>query len=383
MLREDAIRFARQLEEMVNAHDTQRIVDFYAEGAALVSPMFAGIEGRAAIAQNWNTIFSLFPDWTVHVADVLVDGDRVAFMGTATATDRNGWFGQPATGERIEYRAMIVLTLAEGKIVRDERIYDLAGVLQRLEKARLDKELKMAAEVQRALLSRTRHVTAFCEAAGDSLPCRAIGGDFFEFVDLPSGDLGIALGDVAGKGPPAALLAAMLQGMFAVEAQTEGRPSVVLARLNCLLAHRRLEPRFATLVYGILSPDGRFVYSVAGHNPPILSTHDGVRRLTTGGPILGAFSDSAFHEETVYLAEGDTVILFSDGVTEAHDAHDQEFGENRLISRVIGCGTIPAPDLLREVISSVREFSQNTVPTDDITAAVVRFCRAESRERAA
>jgi len=90
------------------------------------------------------------------------------------------------------------------------RVYDNTGVLERLEKARLDKELRTAADVQRALLSRTAHLFRFCESVGDSVPCRAIGGDFFEYVELPSGDVGVAMGDVAGKGPAAALLSAML-----------------------------------------------------------------------------------------------------------------------------------------------------------------------------
>src|SRR5260370_36914484 len=146
--------------------------------------------------------------------------------------------------------------MAHGKIVRDERIYDLTGVLQRLEKARLDKELAMAAEVQRALLSRTRHLTEYCEAVGDSIPCRAIGGDFFELVHLPSGDFAVALGDISGKGPASAILAAMIQGMLAVEVQTESSPSAIMARLNRSLTPTSREPRFGTLGHGGRAPNG-------------------------------------------------------------------------------------------------------------------------------
>jgi len=373
MSREEAIEFVRQLEEAVNTHDTGRLLGFYANEAVTVSPVFTGIAGRAAIGKSWEAMFSLFPDWTVNVTDVLVDGDRIAFLGTAAATDQNGWFGQPATGERIDYRAVIVLTIAEGKIVRDERIYDLTGVLQRLEKARLDKELSMAADVQRALLSRTKHSTSYCDAVGDSLPCRAIGGDFFEFVHLPSGDFGIALGDVSGKGPASAIVAAMIQGMLAVEAETESGPAAMLARLNRSLARRGLEPRFATLVYGVLSPDGQFVYSNAGHNPPLILTRNGLRRLTTGGPILGVFDTSTFEEETLCLSEGDTVIVFSDGVTEARDAHDREFGEDGLISYATAHSSEPATDVLKGILECVQEFCQGTPQTDDITVTVTRY----------
>src|SRR5206468_4300269 len=166
--------------------------------------------------------------------------------------------------------------------------YDSSNVIERLEKARIDKELRTAADVQRALLSRTAHVARFCEVVGHSIPCRAIGGDFFEFAELPSGSVAVAMGDVAGKGPAAALLAAMLQGMIAIEAPGGATPAVAVSRLNRRLAAREIEARFATFVYGILSPDGRFAYTNAGHNAPAVLTRGGIRRLTKGGPILGA-----------------------------------------------------------------------------------------------
>ena len=373
MSREAAIEFVWQLAEAVNAHDTRRLLSFYANEVVTVSPVFGEVAGKAAIERSWDEIFSLFPDWVVRVTDVLVDGNRIVFLGTAGGTDQKGWFGQPATGDRIEYRAAIVLTMNQGKIVRDERIYDLTGVLQRLEKARLDKELAMAAEVQRALLSRTRERTEYCEAAGDSFPCRAIGGDFFELLRLPSGDFAVALGDVSGKGPASAILAAMIQGMLAVELQTGSNPSTILSRLNRSLVERKLEPRFVTLVYGVLSPTGRFAYSNAGHNSPLMLSRNGLRRLNVGGPILGVFSGTVFEEETVCLTEGDTVIMYSDGVTEARDPHGREFGEDSLLSSVTAYALSSAPDILRGILRRVQDFCQNAAQTDDISVTVTRF----------
>src|SRR5215467_12262002 len=299
MTRQQAVEFVRELEQGVNAHDSARLMRMYHADAVAKSPMFPRIAGRDAIEKSWETLFTLFPDWTVEISEVLVDGDRIAFMGRAGATDRNGWFGQPATGEPIEYRVIVILDIVDGKIARDERVYDLAGVLQRLEKARLDKELRMAAEIQRILLSRRTHHTSYCEAVADSIPCLAIGGDFFELVELPSGSFGIALGDVAGKGPASALVASMIQGMLAMEVERESSPSAVLGRLNRMLVPRGLEPRFATLVYGMLSPDGQFIYSNAGHTLPVLLNGGVVRRLQAGGPALGMFLESRFEEETI------------------------------------------------------------------------------------
>ncbi len=379
MTRDEAITLVQTLVSAVNSHDLSALLAMYADGAVTYSPVAGQITGIAAIREWWQTIFALFPDWTVDVSDVLVDGDRIAFLGSAAATDRNGWFGQPATGERFEYRSMIILTLAQGKIVRDERVYDLSGVLQRLEKARLDKELNVAAEIQRTLLSQTCRSTPFCNVAGQSLPCRAIGGDFFESIQLPTGDLGIALGDVAGKGPSAALLAAMIHGMLAVQLESECSPRMTMSHLNRLLTARHVEPRFATLAYATISEAGQFVCSSAGHCPPVVLTDAGISRPKTGGPVLGLFADSAFEQESLRLSEGDTVILFSDGLIEARDSQDNEFGEERLLACLAACRTAPISNVIKRVLSTVDQFRGNAPRTDDMTVLIARFGRTAGK----
>lgn len=373
MTREEAGQIVRELEAGANARDSSRVMRIYAQDAVLVSPVWGRLTDRSAIQKTWDDTFARFPDWTVTVDDVLVDGDRIAFLGRAGATDRNGWFGHPPTGEWFEYRTVIALTLRDGKIIHDERLYDLTSLLQRFEKTRLDKELRMAADVQRALLSRGIHITPFCEAAGDSIPCRAIGGDFFELTELPSGNFAIALGDVAGKGPASALLASMIQGMLAVEIRGDNRPAEILARLNRVLCHRGVEPRFATFVYGVLSSDGRFLYSNAGHNPPMLVEAGGIQLLTSGGPVLGAFAESTYQEATLELHPGSTLIAFSDGVTEAANLRQEEFGENRLITILQACVSRPASEMLQQVLKSVQGFGKGAPQADDITVVVVRY----------
>jgi len=140
-----------------------------------------------------------------------------------------------------------------------------------------------------------------------------------------------------------------------------------------ILVRRGLEPRFATLVVGRLSPDGKFVYSNAGHVPPLLLARDGIRRLTVGGPVLGALTESSFEEESLLLKPQDTVILFSDGVTEALDSTGTEFGDERLISCASELLTHSASEVLQGILSAVQDFSRGTTPADDITVAVTRF----------
>jgi ketosteroid isomerase-like protein len=371
--REEAIALLTRLADAVNRQDKAAILSYYADDATVISPAFREMHGKDAIAASWDTMFTNFPDWTVSGLDVMVDGERVLAIAFNSFTDRKGWFGLPPTGERVKYRNLLLLKLVDGKIVREERMYDISAVLGTLEKLRLEHELKTAAAVQAALLSRTLRTVSFCEAVGDSIPCRTIGGDFFELLELPSGDLAIALGDVSGKGPPAALLAAMLQGMLAVEAQAETSPSALMSRLNRALLGRRLAPQFATLVYGVLSPDGRFTYCNAGHNPPLAMCDGEIRRLTTGGLVLGGFPEAIYDEEVLEMQDQEIVCLFSDGVTEARSHDSEEFGEERLISCLAEQQASPVSQLVKSVLSSVHEFSGEALQFDDITLVAMRF----------
>ena len=369
--RDAALTLVQQLLLAANGHDAARVLECYAEDAVAVSPVFGEVRGRAAVAETWSTLFTMFADLTMENVDFLVDGDRVAVLGQIKTTDRIGWFGLPPTGSPIAYRLVMLFTVRNGVIVRDERIYDSAGLIERLEKARLDKELRTAAEVQRELSPSRGRVGSFYESIGDSLPCRSIGGDFFEAIELPSRRCAFVMGDVSGKGPAAALLAAMVQGMFAVEAPAGDGPAQTLSRINRRLAGRGLGSRFATLVYAVLSPDGQLVYTNGGHNPPVLIGRGAMQRLTTGGPIVGAFEDARFEEETLQLDDRDTLVMFTDGVTEARNAGDEEFGDDRLLECL---ASTPSPaDLLSRVFAAVRDFSRPAEPTDDVTLLVTRY----------
>jgi serine phosphatase RsbU (regulator of sigma subunit) len=242
-----------------------------------------------------------------------------------------------------------------------------------LEKARLDQELRIAAEIQQGLLPEPRYVGVGVEVVGASIPCRSIGGDLFEYIDLPSGDFGFALGDVAGKGPPAALLTAALQGMFMAHAASEGGPAATLSRVNQALMRRAVQNRFVTMVYGIVSGDGQLTYCNAGHNPPMLFTRGTVRRLEEGGMVLGLFGHAQFAQAALPLEPGDVLVVFSDGVSEATDVAGEEFGDNRIMSCIGAKLQLEPAALLEHLLAAVRQFSEGTIQRDDITALVLRY----------
>ena len=242
-----------------------------------------------------------------------------------------------------------------------------------MEKAKMEQEMRIAAEIQQALLPKAGHSGAFFRTAASSIPCRSIGGDFYDYVDLPTGAFGFALGDVAGKGPPAALLSAMMQGIFAAQAAASDTPCQTIRRVNLALYKRGIESRFVTLMYGTLEPDGRLTYCNAGHNPPLVVGKAGVRRLEVGGPIVGLFEAATFEEETVVLAPGDRLIVFSDGVSEALSVDGEEYGESRILAVAERQGDAAPQELLQAIFADVRAFTRGAAQSDDITALVLRY----------
>ena len=241
------------------------------------------------------------------------------------------------------------------------------------EKARLERELLLAAEIQRALLPEAMQSGPHFDVAASSIPCRSIGGDFFDYFNLTADRFAFTLGDVAGKGPPAALLTAMIQGAFAAQVTSTDSPAALMAHINRTLIRRAIQSRFVTVMYGVLDTDGRLTYSNAGHNPPILIGRDGVRRLETGGLILGLFPHATYEEETLQLEEGDTLVVFSDGVTEALNAAGEEFGEERLLPCVHEHRECATDVLLDKILATVRTFAASAAQNDDVTALVLRY----------
>src|SRR5437764_5243454 len=223
--------------------------------------------------------------------------------------------------------ALDTLSAEAALAIENARLYREA-----LDKAKFEQELRVAAAIQQSLLPVANRDGAFFSTAAASIACRAVGGDFYDYVDLPTEQFGFILGDVAGKGSPAALLAAAVLGMFSAEATYQQGAAPLITRLNLGLFRRAIESRFLTSFYGMLAPDGSLTYCNAGHNAPLLVSKTGIRRLETGGVVLGLFDSAQFEEETVRLEPGDLIVLFSDGVTEAMNPESEEFTDDRLIA---------------------------------------------------
>jgi sigma-B regulation protein RsbU (phosphoserine phosphatase) len=246
-----------------------------------------------------------------------------------------------------------------------------------LEKAKIDEELTIASRTQQALLPDPRRTGPFFEAVGASIPSRAIGGDFYDYQMRPGGRFSFGLGDVTGKGPPAALLASLVQGVLAAQSFTADSPEDLLLLINRILLSRHIESRFVTLFLGSLDPDGTLTYSNAGQNPPFLLTSEGMRRLEVGGTLIGAFPAATYPQDTVQLVPGDTIVLFSDGFTDASSAEGVTLEDDRLAALVEIAADGRPDEILRTLFDAVADFARGADQQDDLTAVVVRYTGAD------
>ncbi|PYR49747.1 MAG: hypothetical protein DMF89_12085 [Acidobacteria bacterium] len=252
-------------------------------------------------------------------------------------------------------------------VIENARLYQ-----QVVEKERVAQELRIAAEIQQALLPPSHYSDDRVELAATSTPCREVGGDLFDYYVREDIGLSFAVADVAGKATSAALLTAVVQGLFAAEAETADNPGDVLTRVNRALCRRAIASRFVTAFYAQLRSNNELQYSNAGHNPPFLLSGDRVTRLEAGGTVLGLFDTGTYEAAQVPFGPGDVVVLFSDGVTEATNPQGEEVGDDRLLSWLLRTRGLSASAILADIKNALGEFCGTEAAHDDVTLMVVK-----------
>ena len=242
------------------------------------------------------------------------------------------------------------------------------------QRERLNRELEIAREVQQRLFPQSGPEIAGLDYAGKCRPASSVGGDYYDFVSMCDGRLGIAIGDISGKGVPAALLMASLQASLrglAISNPPELSPLMV--NLNRLIYDASPSNRYATFFYGVYDPkSGEFMYVNGGHNPPMVFRGGEVLRLEEGGPVVGLFGPAQYAQGIVTLEPGDTMVLFTDGVSEAMNSVDEEFDEPRLIEAVRSGAGLRAVDLIDHIIRECDAFVAGAPQHDDMTLVVVK-----------
>ena len=248
-----------------------------------------------------------------------------------------------------------------------------AGSALRHDHGHAVREMEQAQAVQRALLPDQLPAVASCDLAARWEPASTFGGDCYDAVALDASHLALSIGDVCGKGLPAALLMAHLQASVRAFASPQTLPEAVVAAVNRALCRHGDLHRFVTLFYSVYDVESRVLrFCNAGHNPPVLARQDGsIERLATGGTIAGVFEDAVYEAGQVRLRPGDRLVLFTDGVTEAGATDGAEFGDDRLVAAVHATNALDAAGIADRVFADVGACCGAL--QDDATVVVLRL----------
>lgn len=242
-----------------------------------------------------------------------------------------------------------------------------------VEKKRMEQELQLGREIQSRLMPKPPSDLRGLALDARSIPCFEVGGDYYDFLELPGGELGIAIGDVSGKGVGAALIMSSIQAALRVAAPIEPSLSSLMARLNALLFRMAGGRKYVTFFFGRYSPEsGELRYVNAGHNPPLLLDGERLESIASTGRPIGILADASYEERRVTLAPGATLFLYTDGLNEANNAEEEEFGMQRLRDCVARAARGPLAEIATSVLEEIHAFEDGAHAADDKTIVVLR-----------
>jgi sigma-B regulation protein RsbU (phosphoserine phosphatase) len=242
-----------------------------------------------------------------------------------------------------------------------------------IEKDRMEQELNLGREIQSRLLPKPPVDIVTTELAAMSVPCFEVGGDYYDFIEFSNGDLGLAIADVSGKGVSAALIMSSVQAALRMSAPIEPDLSSLMARLNALIYRMAGGRKYVTFFFGRYSPStGELRYVNAGHNPPFVITDNEVLKIDSTGRPVGILPDATFIEERITIPPGATLFLYTDGLNEAENPREEEFGMPRLTELVTRAAREQTDRVAPMVLERIQTFEEGAHSTDDKTVVVMR-----------
>jgi sigma-B regulation protein RsbU (phosphoserine phosphatase) len=252
-------------------------------------------------------------------------------------------------------------------------LLNLLVILEVADRLSLKHDLNVARDIQLAMLPQGTYRSPGMEAHGETRPANTVGGDFYDLVPLEDGRLVLALGDVAGKGSPAALLMALLLAMLRTLLQEGLEPGPMLERINTQVLRHAPGSRFVTLFLAIVDPGGRMTWVNAGQNPPHIRRADGrIETLPATAVALGMFPSTTYASQETMIEPGDLLVAYSDGITEAENPEGQPFDEAGLDGIVEAWAPASTPEITTAVLAAVTRHVQETRFADDLTILVLK-----------
>lgn len=249
-------------------------------------------------------------------------------------------------------------------------------------RGRLEHEMNVARDIQMELLPKTFPNIAGLDVFGFTVPARHVGGDCYDIIDVGGGRLAITIGDVSGKGTPAAILMANVQAAVRALSESGVPPARLIEKVNSLVHRFTEDSVFITFFYCVLDTrTGQLDYVNAGHNPPCVFREDGRKEyLDRGGIVIGVMAGASYEEGAIELGTGDTLVLYTDGITEAANADEEMFGEARLEAVLAEHRHASAREMEEMVYSSIKDFTAGAAQTDDLTMVVVKMTQESTEE---
>ena len=268
-----------------------------------------------------------------------------------------------------DQRLLSIIAAQSAQVIENARLYESERALLRMKE-----EVRLAARIQADFLPQVLPSVPGYEVAGRTIPAQVVGGDYFDFIPMEGNCLGVCLGDASGKGLPASLLMANVQATLRSQSLVNSPPKLTIERANKLLLQSTGPEKFVTLFYAVLDATHHsLTYVNAGHEFPYLLTKaPEPTRLSTGGTPLSITENVPFEEHTIALEPDDTLIIFSDGVTEAMNTEQGQFGQSRLEALLLQCRNTPASTILERIVAAVKQHTGTAPQHDDITVVAVR-----------
>jgi sigma-B regulation protein RsbU (phosphoserine phosphatase) len=244
-----------------------------------------------------------------------------------------------------------------------------------LAKTKIDEELRTAYAIQKRLLPETLPQVEGYTFAAANRPCKTVSGDYYDVVVRPNGRIYFVIADVSGKGITAALVMSSVATAFNIFTRTDPTPADLLRELNATLAPKTAPTKFVTLVVGLLDPaTGKIEFANAGHVPPLLISQSGVESLTSTDLVVGLFSHATYRNQSTQLERGDSLVLFTDGVTEAENSREEQLGLTTVANMLQPMHCVDAEQLLAAVDAHVAEYIGEVPAGDDVTMLAVARC---------
>ncbi|MGH9446482.1 MAG: SpoIIE family protein phosphatase [Terriglobia bacterium] len=279
--------------------------------------------------------------------------------------------GETAMMTRLDRQALDTLAVESAMVIENASL-----IREAREQERHRHDMAVARTIQQSLLPHTLPQAAHFRIHAVTTPCRTVGGDYYDVVSLPGGRVGLVVADVSGKGLPAAMMSMTLQGAFSALAAADLPLEELFRRVNGFLYERTPQEMYATLFYGVLDPEGRFQFVNAGHVPPFVLRAGGtVEAVDSPNFPLGMFEEATFDVASVQLHPGEQVLIFSDGLTEAHNEALEMLGEARVQEVLLAAASqrsAPA-EVCAKLVRAAESFVGSAPQADDVTVALLQF----------